>query len=255
MVFSNPQADTATLKAYYARAYYETHWPAALQSDKAAAAKRVALQCEEINRLKAHAPGGRFLEIGSGAGYLLAAAQAAGFEPWGVEPSEAAAATSRSLFGFSNISCGLLSDTAYDDGQFDVVYAWHVIEHVLDLNEFVGEIHRVLRPGGVLWIGTETYRNFAHYTDRLSRTLIGRPAPFATSTEHTFVFTTQTLADSLRRRGFEVMLCEAYQPTWREKMQSMRFRWPVSWGWFALQHLANKLFRTGPLLRLAARRL
>ena len=38
----------------------------------------------------------------------------------------------------------------FDDGQFDVVYANQVFEHVRFLDQMVSEVTRVLRPGGTL---------------------------------------------------------------------------------------------------------
>jgi SAM-dependent methyltransferase len=43
----------------------------------------------------------------------------------------------------------------FDDGSIDVVHANQVIEHVKRLDHFVGEIRRVLRPGGKAVICTE----------------------------------------------------------------------------------------------------
>ena len=40
----------------------------------------------------------------------------------------------------------------YTDGYFDAVYAWSVFEHVADVSFAFGEIHRVLRPGGVFFL-------------------------------------------------------------------------------------------------------
>ena len=40
----------------------------------------------------------------------------------------------------------------YGDGTFDAVYAWSVFEHVGDVPFVLGEIHRVLRPGGVFFL-------------------------------------------------------------------------------------------------------
>ena len=43
----------------------------------------------------------------------------------------------------------------YDDGTFDAVYAWSVFEHVADVPSALGEIHRVLRPGGAFFLQIE----------------------------------------------------------------------------------------------------
>jgi SAM-dependent methyltransferase len=41
------------------------------------------------------------------------------------------------------------------DGSYDLVHANQVIEHVADLDRFLSEVHRVLRPGGASLISTE----------------------------------------------------------------------------------------------------
>jgi SAM-dependent methyltransferase len=43
----------------------------------------------------------------------------------------------------------------YDDEYFDLVHSNQVIEHVGDLEIFLAEVHRILRPGGVSIISTE----------------------------------------------------------------------------------------------------
>ena len=45
----------------------------------------------------------------------------------------------------------------FTDGSFDQVFAVHVLEHVVDLLRLMNEIHRVLRPGGVLHVITPSH--------------------------------------------------------------------------------------------------
>jgi SAM-dependent methyltransferase len=254
LVFSNPVCDWADLEAFYRDDYWEEHWPDALSRDPDAVRKSVDEQRPEVALVRSFLPGPRILEVGSGTGGFLEAARQAGFEPWGIETSSAAVKHSREVFGFENVIHGSVPDPRLEDGSFDLVYAWHVIEHVVSLDEFVGSLYRLLRPGGLLWIGTENYRNASHYLGTAIERLKGRPSPFATASEHTFAFDRHTLADVLTRRGFQVLMCETYQQPLRTKTATMRFRSPLSYGWFAMQHLANAAASTGPLIRLAARR-
>lgn len=42
-----------------------------------------------------------------------------------------------------------LTDLPFADGTYDVVFASHVLEHIADDHRALGEIRRVLRPGGL----------------------------------------------------------------------------------------------------------
>ena len=42
----------------------------------------------------------------------------------------------------------------YNDGTFDVVIAYHVIEHLVNVRLFVSELYRILKKGGYVVIGT-----------------------------------------------------------------------------------------------------
>jgi SAM-dependent methyltransferase len=254
LIFSNPQCDQTTLNSYYADHYYEDHWPQLLDDDENAVAEVTARLCAEVERIKSVIKAGKLLEVGSGTGAFLRLMQDEGFETHGVELSRVGIEYASRVHSLSNIRQGTLEDAAYPAESFDIIYAWHVIEHVIDLDAFVRELHRLLRPRGLLWLGTENYSNSSYFLTRLQKLLHGLPPPFATSSEHTFAFTARTLADVLRRRGFDLVFCETYQPLWRDKLGTMKFRSVLSKGYFMGQHVANHLFRTGPLLRLAARR-
>lgn len=51
-----------------------------------------------------------------------------------------------------DVVADLEGDLPFDDGSFDHAFAIHVLEHVSDLLGLMAELHRVLRPGGVLHI-------------------------------------------------------------------------------------------------------
>lgn len=254
LVFSNPVCDWSELEAFYRDDYWEQHWPGALSDDPAAVRLAVDEQRHEVERIKAFAPGPKLLEVGSGTGGFLAAARDAGFDVWGIETSAAGVKHSIDVYHLENVLHGSVPDSRLPAEAFDVVYAWHVIEHVVDLDEFVASLRSLLKPGGLLWIGTENYRNASHYIERALHVARGKPAPFATASEHTMVFDATTLRDALSRRGFDVISVETYQPTLHEKMKTMHFRSVFSRLYFDLQHAANVIASTGPLMRLAARR-
>jgi ubiquinone/menaquinone biosynthesis C-methylase UbiE len=65
-----------------------------------------------------------------------------------------------------SVTQGSLLDMPFDDAAFDGVMVNQVVHHLDDtlvlgdapyraLSQVLGEIHRVLRPGGVLWCDTQ----------------------------------------------------------------------------------------------------
>jgi SAM-dependent methyltransferase len=76
------------------------------------------------------------------------------------------------------------------DGSFDLVLCTETIEHVRDVQLFLSEIRRVLRPGGVLALSTPSSPPLMRPTDPLS--------------PHLRRFTRRTLARLVGELGFEV---------------------------------------------------
>lgn len=96
---------------------------------------------------------GKVLELGTGAGYGIQhiAASADSFST--VDKTD----TKIDFEQYPNVEfhqMTLPSLTKFDDGSFDFVISFQVIEHVDEDDEFIKEASRVLRPGGKLIITT-----------------------------------------------------------------------------------------------------
>lgn len=98
-----------------------------------------------FHRLGVRASGERVLDIGSFDSYWLS--QQPGVMRVGVD-----------LDIRRNEGCHVLRGTAlrlpFADATFDSVFAFEVIEHVDDDRQFLGELARVVRPGGTITIST-----------------------------------------------------------------------------------------------------
>ncbi len=131
---------------------------------------------------------GRLLDIGCGYGFFVQLAQEAGWDAIGLDPDPEAVAYAQARLRV-NARCGELGDCCFPDGAFDLVTLWNVLECVPDPLGLLREVHRVLAPGGRVFIRTQNVAwhllNF-----RLARTirrLAGRPL-VGTHPYRTFIF-------------------------------------------------------------------
>ena len=107
----------------------------------------------------------------------------------------------------------------YPDGQFDCVTLGEVIEHVPDPDRLLGDIRRVLAPGGWLVLSTPNLVCWANrvlvplgiqplFTETSSRVTLGRRfralGQGNGAQGHLKVFTHRSLAEILQLHGFEV---------------------------------------------------
>ena len=92
------------------------------------------------------------LDVGCSSGAFLHAAVKLGFRAEGVEPAPRAAATARAA-GLK-VHQGLLHEAGYADGQFDAITLFEVIEHLRQPQDLLKECRRILRPDGILLVGT-----------------------------------------------------------------------------------------------------
>jgi 2-polyprenyl-3-methyl-5-hydroxy-6-metoxy-1,4-benzoquinol methylase len=206
LVFSNPQATLGEIESYYVSDYVEGDCAFLEEEFDAARTSSAGWQLDEIQAVVGE---GRLLDIGAGVGSFSHAAEERGFEVVGIEPSQRARELAKQRWGLDLLG-GLYGDHEFAPRSFDVVYAWHVIEHVPDLRAFLAGIHGVLREGGVLYVGTESYEWAYVRAIRIALMARGRVPPFLTSSAHTMLFSRGSLEDCQRRAGLNVAWVKAY---------------------------------------------
>lgn len=147
---------SACTRAWYDASMQEFDQPeGTLPSGKSAVryAGRMGAILNKAATMAGNTPAGmQLLDVGCSSGALLRVAADIGFTVRGVEPAAKAADTARGM-GF-DVFPGLLQEAGFDADSFDIVTLFEVIEHLLDPIEVVTEIARILKPGGLLVIGT-----------------------------------------------------------------------------------------------------
>ena len=137
---------------------------------------------------------GRLLDVGCHIGVFLELAAARGWLAEGVEPSRWASELARAR-GL-RVTRGTLRGAALPSAAFDVVTIWDVIEHFPDPVAELREVHRLLRPGGLVGITTMN-------VDSPVARLLGRRWPWLMQM-HLYYFSVRTLSAMLERCGFQV---------------------------------------------------
>lgn len=123
---------------------------------------------------------GRYLDVGCGAGAALGVARALGWQARGIEVDAEAADRARRLA--DEVWVGDVLAAPFPDGAFDLVTAFHVLEHVPDPVAMLRRMLAWLAPGGLLvvevpnaaglgarlfgraWSGLELPRHLSHFT-------------------------------------------------------------------------------------------
>jgi 2-polyprenyl-3-methyl-5-hydroxy-6-metoxy-1,4-benzoquinol methylase len=128
---------------------YQTYLPAGEEEIEAWGRMMEPVFRRGADLIERHIPQGRLLDVGSGYGFFLALMQSRGWEVMGLEVSSTGADYSRKRWGLSILNQPWEETFFHNDG-FDVVTAFYVIEHLPDPLAFLREVHRIVRPGGMI---------------------------------------------------------------------------------------------------------
>jgi 2-polyprenyl-3-methyl-5-hydroxy-6-metoxy-1,4-benzoquinol methylase len=211
-----PKPSTEALKAFYAGEYFQqSHGTYAPDYDPTERAHR-----DLLARLLLHAAqtvrgasGGRLLEVGCGEGWLLAAATRAGYDPHGLDFSDAGLRRHHPelldavTFGdaFESLEALIAAEAA-----FEVVAMEHVLEHVRDPEGLLERLPRVLAPSGVVALTVPNDYSPVQLAARASGA-VDRDYWLAPP-QHLNYFDARSLKALLERLNFEVRLAYASFP-------------------------------------------
>jgi SAM-dependent methyltransferase len=119
--------------------------------------------------------GRSLLDVGCNWGRWTIASARAGFRPTGIDPSKKAIAAARRVAEQLEVAAeyvvGDARELPFADESFEVVFSYSVLQHLPkdDVRVVVGEIKRVLKPGGQAWIEMPNARGLLNLVRLVAR--------------------------------------------------------------------------------------
>jgi 2-polyprenyl-3-methyl-5-hydroxy-6-metoxy-1,4-benzoquinol methylase len=147
----------------------------------------------QTNLLK---PGDRVLEIGCGIGTIVFELARQGYDVRGTDISQVAIEYGRAKYPGVRLDVQPAEELPFEEGAFDVVLSFDLFEHIARIDRHVGEVRRVLKPGGHYLFQTPNKWSNAIFETLSHKTLKWRRV-------HPSLHTPGQLKRRLAKHGFE----------------------------------------------------
>lgn len=196
LIYTNPRLDDEALAVYYS---FENEQDAAYIQNwfiESADLQRPTWQ-RYLRVMQAHRENGRLIDVGCGAGSFMVEAQKMGYEVMGQEVAPYFVEYCRDHHKL-NVLEGELDELPLEPNTFDVATAFDVIEHHPAPRRMLTAMHNLLRPGGLIVVGTHDIGNFY-------ARLYGKKWRYINPIGHLTYFSRRTLVALLADCGFETV--------------------------------------------------
>lgn len=142
-----------------------------------------------ISTVKNFCPDKTFFDIGGGNGFVAKGLEKAGIKSVLVEPGAKGAQNAKRR-GLKNIICSTLEDADFKSSSIPVAGLFDVVEHIEDDVAFLSNIHKVIEPGGFVFITVPAYQMLWSVDDEYAG--------------HFRRYTTASLGKKLKKIGFKM---------------------------------------------------
>jgi SAM-dependent methyltransferase len=195
LVFVNPQVREDVVLSEYRTAETNDLWFDVLTSERQLALDREKF-ADILDLLEPYRGEARLLDIGCSIGLFLDLARERGWDGVGIEFAPRALAYAREHYGLDVLDVSL-EEAGFEPESFDAVGLLSVLEHTNEPARMLGDVARVLRPGGAVYVVVPNVESLAcRVLHERARTFDGR--------NHLVYFSPSTLSDLLDRCGFDV---------------------------------------------------
>lgn len=161
--------------------------------------KRAILFSQEIKDVK---KSGKLLDIGCSYGVFLEVAQKAGFEVTGIEIAKRAVIYVREKLRLP-VFHGTLEQAHFNSGEFDVITAYDVVEHIPNIKIFLSEVKRILKKDGIFVVQCPNIESAA-------AKLLGKNWNWLVIPNHLWHFSPRSLFYLLESIGFKILLYKTW---------------------------------------------
>ncbi len=160
--------------------------------------KKQKIFYEELKKMERYRKLNTILDIGCSFGGFLNAAKNRRWDAKGVEAVYKVGKYGKELYDL-DIFFGTLEESQFTPSSFDVIRLNNIIEHVHRPFEFLADVNKLLRNGGLLSISTPNY-------DSYSVSICGKEWIYFDGQHHVVFFTPETLRNILDKNDFTTVL-------------------------------------------------
>lgn len=148
-----------------------------------------------LKQIAKYQPGRKVLDIGCSAGFFLETAEQHGYDIQGIEFSSVAIQSAASHIRDKLIQGDVHQELGRWQNNVDWVSAFDLIEHMHNPVQFISNVKKILKDGGLLVMSTPDTGHFL-------RRLMGSRWPMLQPLQHTVLFSRKAMKEMLVREGF-----------------------------------------------------
>lgn len=188
------------LQKWYDGNYRKMHGPKLSQQNEYQEIFDFAIKHQEqrINILKPYLNANtRLLDVGCSTGPFIGTVKNYIKEAVGTDLDVGAASFAHEVTGCKTFG-GLLEESSFTHGSFDIITSTHVLEHTLDPFYFLNTINSYLKPGGFIYIEVPNLDDalLKVYNSKTFRTIFYHVS-------HRWYFTSRSLLKIMKKAGFK----------------------------------------------------